>query len=411
MTTLHPTQIVDLLLDLRRAFHVGVPCSFLSGLISASEMNARTTYLAASSEAEAIGIAAGAWFGGQDPVVMMQSSGFCDAINPLCSLAYPFRIPLLLIVSARGAFGAQDEPQHELIGRRLLDLLAAAEIPARVTSGQRAEVAQLFRETVALLDCSSLPAAILVEKGHIEGALPVETDTAPAFRCGVSPSTPEATEFPKVGRRTLTRVQAIEALRNAFSTDELFVATTGYTGRELYAIDDSDRNLYLVGSMGCASAVGLGLTLSRPERVIVLDGDGAALMRMGNLSTIGRYRPSNLLHVILDNGQYESTGGQVSASAGVSFCAVALACGYSTAIRCFTVDQLRAAATSLRDRAGPSLIHVDILASTMAQLPRPRIAPRDVGLRLRERLAKASLGQSSAAALGLHADASQTREA
>ncbi len=101
------------------------------------------------------------------------------------------------------------------------------------------------------------------------------------------------------------------------------IATTGYTGRELFALADRPGHFYMVGSMGCAPALGLGLSLARPDlRVVVIDGDGAALMRMGNFASVGAHGRGNLLHILLDNQVHESTGGQATLSPGVDFSAV-----------------------------------------------------------------------------------------
>jgi phosphonopyruvate decarboxylase len=136
-------------------------------------------------------------------------------------------------------------------------------------------------------------------------------------------------------RDYLAAVQAVAGER------DILIATTGFTGRELYALDDRSNQIYLVGAMGCASSVGLGLALARPDlRVTVLDGDGAALMRMGALAAIGYQRPSNLLHVMLDNGLHESTGGQATVSPSVDFAAVAAASGYPVVQHCNSADQL-----------------------------------------------------------------------
>jgi phosphonopyruvate decarboxylase len=387
MTPIDPSILVDNLFELHRTFHVGVPCSFLSGLLIASGAHPEITYVAATSEAEAVGIAAGAWLAGRKPLVMMQNSGFCDAINPLSSLAYPFRIPLLLFVSGRGAFGIDDEPQHELIGRRMMDLLAAAEIPATRIPWDADEISNLLHDTEALLERTSLPVALVVERGLIRSK---PTRTLPQRTLPNSAKAPPNIDRidlgGHVGQRTMSRIHAIDEVRRAFSDQAIFVATTGYTGRELYALGDNSNNIYLVGSMGCASAVGLGLALNTPETVVVFDGDGAALMRMGNLATIGQHQPTNFVHVILDNGAYESTGDQLSASAGVSFCSVARACGYQSAQRFSTLDQLRSASASFSDQAGPSLIHLDIRSGTLEHLPRPSISPRDVALRLQSRI-------------------------
>jgi phosphonopyruvate decarboxylase len=388
MNSIDPGIFVQNLVRLRRTFHTGVPCSFLRGLLIASEASPAVTYVAATSEAEAVGIASGAWLAGRKSVVMMQNSGFCDAINPLSSLAYPFRIPVLLIVSGRGAFGISDEPQHELIGRRMMDLLAAIEIPAkRILRDQKQLMSQLD-EAETMLERTSLPVALVVER-DVVGAGPAELVATERHAAPVEQEgNPVAADVRgRPGESTISRIRAIEEIRAALPDNAIFVATTGYTGRELYTLGDDVRNLYLVGSMGCASAVGLGLALNTDRLIVVLDGDGAALMRMGNIATLGRYQPSNLMHVILDNGQYESTGGQASASAGVSFTAVARACGYRRSEHCFTAGELRSALQSLKGQQGPNLIHVQVRPGTLAKLPRPHVSPREIAVRLREMLA------------------------
>src|SRR5919106_5994999 len=106
-------------------FYAGVPCSFLTPIINRVISDRATAYVGASSEGEAVGIAAGAWLAGRKTVVMCQNSGLGNTINPLTSLNWPFRIPTLLMVTWRGQPGLNDELQHELMGRvtgRLLDV-------------------------------------------------------------------------------------------------------------------------------------------------------------------------------------------------------------------------------------------------------------------------------------------------
>src|SRR5258708_9350436 len=86
--------------------------------------------------------------------------------------------------------------------------------------------------------------------------------------------------------------------------------------------------------MGCASGMGLGVALNSKRKVVVVDGDGAALMKLGTLATIGAYAPGNLVHLLLDNGVHDSTGGQATVSPHVDFAAVALASGYCPAASC-----------------------------------------------------------------------------
>ncbi len=160
------------------------------------------------------------------------------------------------------------------------------------------------------------------------------------------------------------------------------IATTGYTGRELFALSDRSNHLYLVGSMGCASSLGLGLSLARPDlNIVVIDGDGAALMRMGNFATIGAYGSSNLTHILLDNEVHDSTGAQATVSGGVSFAQIAEACGYAIALEgddLSLLDALFAADTNHRPKFG----HLKIRPGTIKNLPRPSLSPEDVLQRL-----------------------------
>ena len=117
----------------------------------------------------------------------------------------------------------------------------------------------------------------------------------------------------------MRRLEAIRQLAAGW-TKELVIATTGMTSRELYVARDRPENFYMCGSMGCALSIGLGVALARPERkVIVLDGDGAALMSLGSLALARHLHLPNLEHIILYNGTYASTGDQPTCSAAVNF--------------------------------------------------------------------------------------------
>ncbi|MFQ5533636.1 MAG: thiamine pyrophosphate-dependent enzyme, partial [Sphingomonadales bacterium] len=161
------------------------------------------------------------------------------------------------------------------------------------------------------------------------------------------------------------------------------IATTGKCGRELFTLHDRDQHFYQVGSMGCASAMALGVALNAHRPVIVLDGDGAALMKLGNMATIGAQRPANLIHVLLDNGVHDSTGGQATASPGVDFPAIAAACGYSSAHRCDDVAGFAAAFQTSLKTTGPHFIHVRVAPGSLAALPRPDMAPHEVARRFK----------------------------
>ena len=110
----------------------------------------------------------------------------------------------------------------------------------------------------------------------------------------------------------MKRIEALSIIaKEAESQNALIVGNIGFPSRELFAVGDRPSNFYMLGSMGLASSIGLGLALARPDRrVIAIDGDGAVLMNLGSLATIADKNSKNYLLIILDNGCYGSTGSQ-----------------------------------------------------------------------------------------------------
>jgi thiamine pyrophosphate-dependent acetolactate synthase large subunit-like protein len=103
-------------------------------------------------------------------------------------------------------------------------------------------------------------------------------------------------------------------------TDEAVITSTGMISREVHAVKDRSANFYMMGSMGCALAIGLGLAHSRPDlKVIVISGDGAALMSLGTMVLHQKLNPPNLTHYILDNNCHATTGGQQTVSNYIAF--------------------------------------------------------------------------------------------
>ena len=108
----------------------------------------------------------------------------------------------------------------------------------------------------------------------------------------------------------MARYEAIEDIMK-YIDEELVICNIGFPSRELYEIDDRSKNFYMIGSMGLASSIGLGLALAKPDKnIVVIDGDGSLLMNMGSLVTVFANNPSNLTWIVIDNGAYGSTGNQ-----------------------------------------------------------------------------------------------------
>ncbi len=123
-------------------------------------------------------------------------------------------------------------------------------------------------------------------------------------------------------------MKRIDVIREIVRFEGLVVSNLGFPSRELFMVCDRAENFYMTGSMGMASSIGLGLSISQPKRVYVIDGDGSILMNLGTLATIANNAPENLCLVIVDNSVYSSTGSQKTCTAGrTSLAEVAKGCG------------------------------------------------------------------------------------
>ncbi len=139
-------------------------------------------------------------------------------------------------------------------------------------------------------------------------------------------------------------MKRIDILNEVSKCDGLIVCNIGYPSRELYSLNDRPENFYMLGSMGLASSIGLGLAMNCGEKVYVIDGDGSILMNMGTLSTIANNKADNLCLVIVDNGSYGSTGGQKTYTSGkTDLEIIARGAGNSEVVRVKNKDELLAA--------------------------------------------------------------------
>ncbi|MFO1436031.1 MAG: phosphonopyruvate decarboxylase [Gammaproteobacteria bacterium] len=357
--------------------YTGVPCSFLTPFINYVINDESLNYISSANEGDAVATACGSAIGGQRAVAMMQNSGLGNAVSPLTSLSHVFRIPLLVICTHRGAPGVHDEPQHELMGQITNEMFDIMRVPWETFPMQSDAIAPALRRAREHVQRELRPYGFIMQKGAVDKhalkkkTLGLRRRSAKLIHCDG-----------RCGAKRLSRTEALTRIIELTPLEEtVVIATTGFTGRELYAIDDRANHLYMVGSMGCASSLGLGLARARPDKkVVVIDGDGAALMRMGNFATVGAYGPDNLVHIVLDNEAHDSTGAQATVSAGVAFAAIAQACGYGY---CVSGDALAVLDTILQStESGPKFAHLKIATGTIEDLPRPKVTPPEVLRRL-----------------------------
>ncbi|MEH1893986.1 MAG: phosphonopyruvate decarboxylase [Nostoc sp.] len=370
-------EFVEAARNIGFGWYTGVPCSFLTPFINYVINDVQLRYISAANEGDAVAIAAGAAIAGKPAIVMMQNSGLGNAINPLTSLTYIFRIPLLLICTLRGDRNLQDEPQHQLMGQITDKFLETMTVPWEFFPTDAAEIEPVLQRATAYMQQERRPYALIMRKGAI----------APHALTRSSIPEPKDSNSTRIYQsffrdRQEQRISRSEALARIVelidAENTVIIATTGYTGRELFASKDSANHLYMVGSMGCASSMALGLSLARPDlKVVVIDGDGAALMRMGNFATIGTYGGANLIHILLDNEVHDSTGAQATVSAGISFAKIAEACGYGVTLTGDDPALLDALFTT-DTNTKPKFAHLKIRPGTLEKLPRPNLTPEAV---------------------------------
>ncbi len=365
-----------------------MPCSYLTPFINYVLQDPSLHYVSMANEGDAVALIAGVALAGDTGrphrrgVAMMQNSGLGNAVSPLTSLTWTFRLPQLLIVTWRGQPGVADEPQHALMGPITPALLDTMQIPWELFPTESGAIGAVLDRAVAHMDTTGRPYALLMQKGSV-------ADFALEAGAGLRGTRTWHSAAPMIEPQRLAppaRPSRQEALRQvvAHTSDAATVvlASTGFCGRELYAIEDRPNHLYMVGSMGCVLPLALGLALARPDlRVIAVDGDGAALMRLGAFATVGSYGTANLLHLLLDNGAHDSTGGQATVSPQLSFAGIAAACGYATSLETDDVPRITAWLNAAPER-GPRFARLLTRPGSPRDLPRPTVTPVEVKTRL-----------------------------
>lgn len=349
-------------------FITGVPDSIFKPLMAKINVQPAFDHLIANNEGEATALAAGYHIAtGKIGVVYMQNSGLGNCVNPLTSLLdeYIYAIPALLMISWRGQPGVKDEPQHQRMGAILPELLTLLNIPFEIIEDPDADFERALQKAASHFANNNRPYAIVLAKNTI-------TDHA-----AEQPITTATSEIP-----TLTREKVLDALVQQTHEEDIIVTTTGKTSRELFELraqhqQPHHQDFYTVGSMGCAASVALAIARYRPEkRVILVDGDGACLMRLEAMATIGYTQTHNLHHILIDNNAYESTGGQRTQSHCIDFTKIAAGCGYSSIEHIHTLEGFNHSLTTQRPASGPVLSVITTNTQSRKNLGRPTLTPQ-----------------------------------
>ncbi len=276
-----------------------LPCDRIKCLLPLINKNIRTIPL--TREENGVGICAGVYLGGGRPIMVIQSTGLGNMINALESLNLTYNIPLPILASWRGVYKESIETQWQF-GKRLPAILNAAGIKFTAINS----AGEIDTIDIAIKDAfiNSLPHVILISPSIWEGS-PCKAPE-PQEIC---PRLSELKFNKEIKKPVITRYDAIKILAET-AAEDIIISNLGIPSKELYDIMDRELNFYMLGSMGLASSIGLGLALVQKKHVYVIDGDGSLLMNPNALTGIGAYNPGNLTVIAMDNAAYGSTGNQ-----------------------------------------------------------------------------------------------------
>ena len=360
-------RFYDGLIERGVSFFAGVPDSTLKSFCAyVTDNTSAKRNIITSNEGCAVGLVSGHHLAtGEVGMVYMQNSGLGNTVNPLTSLADDdvYGIPMVLLIGWRGEPGKKDEPQHVKMGKVQLAVLDALGIEYTVLPDSQDEVPAILDHAIATARAKTAPYALVARKGVFEKYVLQNTTPHP---------------YP------MARERAIEHFVSSLKKSDLIISTTGKASRELFEIREArnephDTDFLTVGSMGHSSQIALGVALAQTDRtVFVLDGDGAAIMHMGGLATIGSLAPSNFKHIIINNGAHDSVGGQPTVGFQIDLCRIASACGYKTVICAENEDEVIGAIGALRQAEGPALLEIRTVTGARADLGRPTMTPKDL---------------------------------
>ena len=340
-------------------YFVGVPDSYLNGFCNYALANCAERNLIMANEGNAVALAAGYYFATREiPLVYMQNSGEGNTINPLASLVDKdvYAVPMLLLIGWRGQGDTEpNHPQHKLQGEITCSLMDLMHIPYSILSDSEGAFEEVVSKATSYCRENRAPYALIAPKGVMAASEKANNVDA---------------AYP------MSREEAIEIILNQMPSDTIYSATTGRATRELFFLrkrrgEGKEHDFLNVGSMGHASSVALGIALARlDKKVVVLDGDSAAIMHLGAMTMVSKVSAPNFMHIILNNGAHESVGGQPSAGHILDFTEIAKACGYQTVGKAVEKEEeLIQAIQELKDCGKASFIDCRIHKGLSRKLP------------------------------------------
>lgn len=342
-------ELIAILKDFRIDVVSSLPCEKIKNLLCL--LYKEFYHIPLTREEEGVGISAGVALSGKRPAMFVQSSGMGNMLNALLSLTDFYAFPLPIFVSQRGIYNEAIAAQVPM-GQRLPGILREAGIPYSIISS-REDFPLIRRHLSDVFDYSKIH-VFLLNPAIWDGSA-----QKPCFHQRLSISVqarPDGTISPLPAR--FTRYEIIEIL-SRYLDGKAVICNLGFPSKELYSIKDQDSNFYMLGSMGMATPIGIGVAISSKIDVIVIDGDGSILMNPNSLVLASCLNPANLTIIAIDNGAYGSTGNQPTlTSYGLDLEYIARAMGINKTVKVSESEGIKKAMETV---GGPRFIHIPAL--------------------------------------------------
>ncbi len=302
---LNTKKFVDQMINEGYSHLCVVPCSFAKHIINEAINNPQIEYIPCASEAIACSVAAGLKISGKSPIVIIQSSGITNMGSCITSLLNPYGITLPIITSWRTYKEGDSEIQHKHLAIELPKLIEAYGYNHVILNQEN-----IYKTIEQINLCNSSKTIAILKKDTFS-----KIELQDSHKLNLS-------DYPK-------RSEYLKYLNKIYkNSDNIFIGTTGNTAREMYSFMNKTKNFYMVGNMGGALSLGLGMSKAG-KSVYVLGGDAEFVMHMGGLTTAGRYKDINLNYILFDNEQNKSTGGQNSYQSHIDYKSIVKASGFN----------------------------------------------------------------------------------
>jgi len=347
-------------------FFTGIPDSQLKPFCNylINNYGISNNHIIAANEGNCVALAAGYHLAtGRVPVVYLQNSGIGNIINPLASLLNDkvYGIPCIFVIGWRGEPGVKDEPQHVFQGETTISLLETMDIAVVVIEKETTEeqLQEKVLQLKQLLD-EGKSIAFVIKKGALI------YDEKVTYK----------------NEYLMKREDIIRQIVDV-SGEDIIVSTTGKTSRELFEVREQNKQSHqydflTVGSMGHSSSIAMGIALQKPKsKVWCIDGDGALLMHMGAMAVIASNKPSNLIHVVINNGSHETVGGMSTVADNINLIQIALGCGYPRAVSVSNYSDLKDALVKAKASNQLTFIEVKTAIGSRGDLGRPTSTPKE----------------------------------